>query len=207
HRLIGEAGRADIEHGDIDIVAAAGLAAARERGEHRDGRIHARHDVDDRHPDFFRAAARLVVGLAGDAHQATHGLDHEILGGSVAPRPGLAEAGDGAVDQSGIERLEVVIAQPETLERADLEILQHDVGARRQRPHDLLALGLVELDGDRTLAAIDAEIIAGLARLRPGLVFQEGWTPGAGIIAKARPLYLHHFPSPILPTLPHPRPP
>src|SRR5262249_14194586 len=154
---------------------AAGLAAARKRGKHRDGRIHARHDVDDRDANFFRAATGLVVGLAGDAHEAAHGLDHEIVSDCIASRPGLAEAGDGAVDQARIDRLEVVIAEPEARERANLEIFQHDVGTYRERAHDPLSFGLVELDRDRALAAIDAEIIAGLARLRAGLVFQERW--------------------------------
>ena len=42
HRLVGEARHADVEHGDVDVVAAAGLVAARERRQHRDRRVHAR---------------------------------------------------------------------------------------------------------------------------------------------------------------------
>ena len=58
------------------------------------------------------------------------------------------------------------------------------------RADDGLALRLVEVDGDRSLAAIDREVIAGLAgRLAAGIL-EKRRTPGAGVIADNRTLDL-----------------
>ena len=100
HRLVGQKRRLHVEHGEIDVVALPGLVAPRQRRQHADRGVHAGHQVDDRNADLLRPAAGHAVALAGDAHQAAHRLDHEIVGGRVALRPGLAEAGDRAIDDA-----------------------------------------------------------------------------------------------------------
>src|SRR4030095_229134 len=48
-------------------------------------------------------AARPVVALAGDTHQAAHRLHGEIVGGNVTLGPGLAKTSDRAVDDARID--------------------------------------------------------------------------------------------------------
>jgi hypothetical protein len=53
-------------------------------------------------PTFCGPAALLAVGAAGDAHQAAHALDQEVVAGARGIGPVLAEAGDRAVHQRGL---------------------------------------------------------------------------------------------------------
>ena len=84
HRLVGEEGRLHVEHGEVDVFALAGLVAARQSRQHADRGVHAGHEIDDRHADLLRPAARHAVAFAGDAHEAAHGLDHEVVGAARA---------------------------------------------------------------------------------------------------------------------------
>jgi hypothetical protein len=91
-----------VEQRHVDVLAFARAVAVRERGEHRDGRVQAGHEVGDRHAGLLRAAAGQVVALAGDAHEAAHALDDEVVARALRVRARLAEAGDRAVDQVGL---------------------------------------------------------------------------------------------------------
>ena len=66
--------------------------------------VHAGEQVGHGHADLLRAAARAVVALAGHAHQAAHALHGEVVAGALAVGPGLAEAGDRAVDEARVAR-------------------------------------------------------------------------------------------------------
>ncbi len=95
-----------VEQRHVDVLAFAGAVAVGQRGQHGDGGVHAGHQVGQRHAGLLRAAAGQVVALAGHRHQAAHALDQEVVAGAVRVRPVLAEAGDRAVDQVGLERLQ-----------------------------------------------------------------------------------------------------
>ena len=49
-----------------------------------------------------------------------------------------------------------------------------------------------EIDGDRPLAAVDGEEIAGVAGVAAGFVLEERRSPAAGIVAGAGTFHLHH---------------
>ena len=54
-----------------------------------------------------------------------------VVAGAVGVRPVLAEAGDRGVDQARVRGAKRLRVEPELLEAADLEILDHDVGVAR----------------------------------------------------------------------------
>ena len=58
---------------------------------------------------------------------------------------------------------------------------------------DALAFGLVEADGDRALAAVDGQVVAGLLGVLAVGVLQERRAPGARVVAGARALDLDHL--------------
>jgi hypothetical protein len=63
-----------------------------QRGQDGVAGVQAGEQVDHRHAHALRAAAGLAVGAAGDAHQAGHGLHHEVVAralgvGAVWPKP------------------------------------------------------------------------------------------------------------------------
>ena len=74
----------------------------------------------------------------------------------MAPRAGLAEAGDGAINQRWIDRAQIVITQAVFFELIDFVIFQHDVALRRQLAHDGLAFRRGNIQSQRFLAAIAA---------------------------------------------------
>ena len=122
-RLVGEHRGLHVEEREVDVLPAAAALALIERRQHRHRGVHAAHQVGHGDPGPERPAARLAVGVAGDAHQPAHGLGHEVVAGAVLVGAGLAETGDRAIDQALVEGLEVLIAEPVTGEAADLVIL------------------------------------------------------------------------------------
>ncbi|MOA61558.1 hypothetical protein D3C78_1867360 [compost metagenome] len=52
----------------------------------------------------------------------------------------LTEAGDGAIDQLGIDRRQPGVVEAVLLQPAGLEVLDHHVAGRRQTAHGLGAL-------------------------------------------------------------------
>ncbi len=107
-------------------------------------------------------------------HQAAHGLNEKIISNLLRQRSGLAEARDRAIDQPRIDLREVVVAEPVTRERAHLEILQNNVGVRRQLAHHRLTFGLVDVERERALAAVDRGNSQTLAVSLPSLAFRNG---------------------------------
>ena len=56
--------------------------------------------------DRIADAQRRALGVAGDAHHAGQALDDLVVGGRVAHRAFLAEAGDRAIDQARVDLLQ-----------------------------------------------------------------------------------------------------
>src|SRR5688500_14938342 len=105
------------------MLSDAGLRAVGEGGADRDARVHPGDQIGDRDARFLRPATGAVVALAGDAHEAAHALDHEVVSRPLAPRPGVAETGNRAVDEPWIDFLQLRVAQAVAVEIAELEVL------------------------------------------------------------------------------------
>src|SRR5262249_17121253 len=99
----------------------------------------------------------------GQAHQAGDGLDDHIVGALAGPRPAVPEAGDGAVDEPGVARRQVVVAQPQSGHRPGPERLQPDVGPGAEVPGEGHRFRLLEVEGDPLLAPVDAGVVERLA--------------------------------------------
>jgi hypothetical protein len=161
-------------------------ARLRDRRQDRRRRVHAGRQVGDCDASLLRTAARPIVALAGDAHEAADALDDEIVARAVGVRAGLSESGDRAVDQPRIDRGERGVIEAVTGQRADLEIFDDDVGLAAEIADDAPAVGRGEVDGDRLLAAIAAEIVSGFGRVAPVRVLQKRRPPAARVVAAAR---------------------
>ena len=77
------------------IVPPPALAVVGQGGGDAGGEEESGCDVADRDAD----ARRRAVRVAGEAHDAAHGLRHHVEGRPLAQRAGLAEAGGRGVDQ------------------------------------------------------------------------------------------------------------
>ena len=162
-----------------------------QRRQDADGGVHASEQVGHCHPDLLRAAAE-VVALAGDAHQPAHALDRVVVAGTLGVGAGLAEAGQTAVDQLRIDRLEAGVIQSVARHVADLEVLDEHLAVRRQLADQLLAFRFGDVAGHRALVAVGSQVVGGLVRFLPVVAEQEGRAPGAGVVAAAGALDLDH---------------
>lgn len=86
----------------IDHAATTGVRALVQRGQDGGGGVDAGHEVGHGHAHFLR----FGPGLAGHAHQTAFGLDGEVVARFLRQRAGLAVAGDGAVNEARVERLQ-----------------------------------------------------------------------------------------------------
>ena len=144
--------------------------------------VQAGHHVEDRDA----RAERLGVGAAGQAHQARHRLDDEVVAGQHAALLRRTEAADGGVDDARVGRGDVVVAEAEAGEPAGPEVLHHDVGAARRAPgRASRSLVVLEVEGDRALVAVDAEVVR-----RDAVAHRR--LPGAGVVTGRR-LDLDHL--------------
>jgi len=61
------------------------------------------------------------IGIAGDAHVPADRLREHVVAPLRRVGPGLAERGDGGVDEPRIDALQLLVAEAEALHRADAE--------------------------------------------------------------------------------------
>ena len=171
----------DLQGGDhavhqshVHHLADAGLLGVDVGGLHADGEAQARQHV----ADGGAAAGGAAAGPAGDAHEAAHGLGHDVVAGPVMIGAVLAEAGDAAVDQLGVDFLQHVIAQAQLLHGAGAEVLDEDIGLLYQILEDLLALGGLEIQGETALIAVEIDEVSAFPvktrRIGAGIITLSG---------------------------------
>ncbi len=134
--IVGEAVEVEVahrlEHRDVETPALAGLAALEQRRQHAHGGILAGDGIGDRRPDDAR------IGRRREKPQiAARCLRHRVESGTVARRPGPAEAGDGTVDEARIAGAQLCLSRAELLGDTRTEVLDEDVGAAHEVVEDL----------------------------------------------------------------------
>lgn len=171
-----------IQHQHVDKLALARMVAPPQRGQDRDHRHVPGEGVEDREAYLDRT----VLGLAVHPHQPAHGLHHLVERAPVTHRTGMPEAGDRAIDQARVDRLERIPVKPQRGWNAGAEILDHDVRSLGQPSDDTGRLGRLHVESDGLFPGVGRRERQAHAR-RSGML---------GIVAKAvagsRPLHLHH---------------
>ena len=188
--LVGQNRHADIEQGHVDVLAHAGTVAHFECGEDGRGRINAGEQVGERHAHALRTAAGDGVRAAGDAHHATHGLDHQVVAGALGVGPILAKAGDRAVNEARVEGFEALKIQPVSGQPAHLEVLHQDVAVLGHLTDERLAFNLGHVDGDGAFVAVASGEVSGVFGVVALGILEERGTPMARVIASAGTLDL-----------------
>src|SRR5215212_6266629 len=179
--LVGKQSHLATKHRDVDVAPLAAALAVEERGDDGVGGEHAPADVRDRYPEPSRRAARVP----GDAHYAAGALHDEVVCRALVVGAGLPESGDGGVDDLRATRLDRVVAEPKSSERAGRTVLDEDVGPVDQAPERVVGGVMFEVEGDRAFVAVDREIVDGLG-------VDEGRSPVAGVVTTAGDLDLHY---------------
>ena len=158
---------------DLDVLAESRLASLVERREHSDETVQTGHHIEHRDA----STQRRTVGLTGEAHQPRHGLGDEVVAGE---RGALrrSEPADREVDQTRVVALDVVVAKAEPVDAAGLEVLKSDVGSPQQRLRHREIVRILEVEHDRSLIAVDRQVVGGdavLLRRRPGARVVTRW--------------------------------
>jgi len=139
------------EQRHVDVLALTVEVALAERGEdaHRD--VHGADQVAHRHADLDRVAVRGP----GDAHQAAAGLRHDVETGQRGQWAVLPPARRGGVDQPRVEHPQVVVPEAEAAHRPRSQVLDQDVGALDHPPERREAIGVLEVEPDGLLVAVE----------------------------------------------------
>ena len=160
--------------------------AARPAESRQDRNRHpqSRGQVGDGKAGFHRRA----VALAGQAHDAAHGLEDGVVALAMRQRSALPEAGAGHVDDALVEGADRRVVEAVAPQRADRKILQKDVRSAGEVADDALAFGTAQIDRDRLLAAVAGEVVGALGRA----VALHERLEAAGLVAAIGLLDLDH---------------
>ena len=162
----------EVEHEDLRLdqrgvnpLALLGALAVIEREDDRLGEQQARGQVGDRNADPHRPAA----GLAGDRHQPAHALGDLVDSGPRRIGAGLAEAGDRAVDDLGIDLLHRLVVDLEAVLHVGAVVLDDDVGLLGELHEDRVTFLALEVERDRLLVAMQVLEVEAVARAAHGV--------------------------------------
>ena len=86
-----------------------------------------------------------------------------------------SETTDGGVDDPAVLLVDRVIIQAEALETTGLEIFDEDIGAGSEFVGQMQVRGIVKIEDDRALVAVDGQVVGG----HPMAVW---WHPAPGVI-------------------------
>ena len=139
---------------DIDEAADAEAFTPQERSLHRAKGIGARHHVGD-HDAGGAGRAAIVLARQHRHVEAGHRVDDRGVGGVRGQRPVLAEAGDGAIDQSWAMPSGLGEPEPKPIHNARAEVLHHHVGPVHQAARGLQTIGGFKIERDTLLASIE----------------------------------------------------
>src|SRR5207247_4890262 len=137
--------------------------------------------------DWDARTLGFAVRRPGQVHDPAHALRHEVVAGARGVRAGLAEAGDRAIDQPWIVLAQARVVETELGKPSDLEILDQHVRACRQLFDDAPVVITLEIELDRTFAAIGGVEIGGAEMAALGRL-DEGRPPAPRVVP--RPLAL-----------------
>jgi hypothetical protein len=105
----------------------------------------------------------------------------------------LPETGDRAIDESGVDRAQLLVTKVVAREVARLVILDQHIALRREPARDGLARGLRDVERDRLLAAIGAEKIGRFVGVAAVAILEVRRPPGARVVPVPGPLDLDDF--------------
>ena len=161
--------------------------------EHRDGGVQPSYHIRDRDAHLLGTASGPIVTLPRHAHQAAQRLNREVVTRARGIGSALAESRDRAVDEAWIELPQALMVQTVPGQVADLVVLEEHVGLGGETPDDVASFRGGEIDGERPLAAIGAQVVRRFAGVAAGRVTQVGRSPVPRVVARAGPLDLDHL--------------
>ena len=169
-------------HRHLQATTLTCLGTLVERAEDADRHQHAGAGVAEAGAGLDRRA----VAIAGDAERAAGGLGDHVEGEVFFVRAAGAEALDLAIDDAGVDLLDLVIAKPQSLDRARRHVLDRDIGLFQHVADDFEAARRFQVQRQRFLVGVELVEI-------PGVVVGLAGAQSAAGIAGCRVLDLDHL--------------
>ena len=134
----------------VDLLALPRALRARERGE----QARAEHQRADLVRDGTARGHRRATLEAGAPHHAAAAVAHHVDGPLGHARAERAPARALHDDDARVQRAQILEAEAQLLHHALAEVARHHVRGGRQPPRDRVALGVLQIEGDRALVAV-----------------------------------------------------
>lgn len=134
-----------------------------------------------RRPHFVWGAFRRT----GEAGNTPLALNDEVVARQVSPGAGMAVPGNRAVNEARIEFPYRFVSQVERLHGPGAKVLYQHVGRGHQPSQEVQAVGVLEVQRDTALVAVDAQEVSAFPVEKRGTI-------SAGIVADPRAFYFHH---------------
>jgi hypothetical protein len=134
----------------------------------------------------------FVAVVAADLVEQARGRQEvDVVAGMLGPGAGLAVTGDRAIDDARVDRLHRLVADAQLVHHAGAEAFEDHVGIPGQAQEGGHAGGLLEVEAQAFLVAIDHAEEDAVAAFASGGALTR--THGAGVVAGARVLDLDHL--------------
>ena len=143
--------RERLEHRHLDRLAAAGALRIEDGGQQRDRRLQPHRAVGQRDRRVARLGATLLREQRGDADGP---LNQVVVRGLAGVRAVFAVTEGADVDDLRIHRRHRVVTQAEPRHRLRADVVDQRIATRRQTQAGIAALGLLEVEDDRALVAV-----------------------------------------------------
>src|SRR5262249_20261000 len=106
---------------------------------------------------------RFPAKRTGIAHDATHGLHHQVKRRTIFKWPGVAVARHGTGNNTWVHLLQRLIIDAQALQDTGAEVVVNNVRAPHQLVEDLEAGGALQIQRHALLAPVHAQEITALA--------------------------------------------
>jgi hypothetical protein len=144
-----------LEHRHLDHLALAAAFAVQQRGQQGIGGHQADTLVGDPARRILRPALRC--GLRSQRGHAAAGLDQVVERGAFRIGPILAEADQGAIDELGVDAGQHLVAQAQAFHGLRAHVAHHRVGAAHHLQQRVAACGVLQVEHDAALAAVELQ--------------------------------------------------
>lgn len=169
-----------IDHRHVNILPFAGLGTLEERDEDVQGGEGGPAEVGD----LCAGGDGAAFGCAGQTEQAANGEVVEVVARAVGVGAGLAVAGEGAVDDPGVDGFDRFVANTPFVHTAGFEGFDDDVGGLGEVEEDVAALLVAVVEGEGLFAPVEH------VKHRHAAEFRRGF---AGVVSQERGFDFDHF--------------